>query len=48
MIPTAIRIYKEFNPNKPIKSPRTKSIKKADKENYGIRWFNKKRNYYRR
>ena len=43
MIPTAIRIYKEFNPKKPLKSPRTKILKRADHENYGVRWFNKKR-----
>ncbi len=43
MIQTAIRIYKELNPKKPLKSPRTKILKKADSENYGVRWFNKKR-----
>lgn len=43
MIPTAIKLYKEFNPKKPIKSPRTKIILAADKNNYGVRWFNKKR-----
>lgn len=43
MISTAIKIYKEFNPKKPIKSPRTKIIKRADNKNYGVRWFNKRR-----
>lgn len=43
MISTAIKLYKEYNPKKPIKSPRTRIIKKADNENYGVRWFNKKR-----
>lgn len=43
MISTAVKIYKEFNPRKPIKSPRTKIIRKTDDTNYGVRWFNKKR-----
>lgn len=43
MISTAIKIYKEFNPKKPLKSPKVKPIKKADKENYGVRWFSKNR-----
>lgn len=43
MIPTAIKLYKEFNPKKPIKSPKVKVLRKADKENYGVRFFSKKR-----
>lgn len=43
MITTAIKIYKEFNPGKALKSPKVKPIKKADKDNYGVRWFSKRR-----
>lgn len=43
MIPTAIKIYKEFNPKKAIKSPRTRILLPANRDNYGVRWFNKKR-----
>lgn len=43
MIATAIKLYKEYNPNKPIKSPRARPLLKANKENYGVRWFNKNR-----
>lgn len=40
---TAIKIYQEYNPKRNLKSPKTKVIKKADKHNYAIRWFNPKR-----
>lgn len=43
MIDIAIKLYRELNPKKPIKSPKVKVIKKADSENYGIRWFSKRR-----
>lgn len=43
MINTAIKLYKELNPGKPIKSPRIKPLRPADKNNYGVRWFSKKR-----
>lgn len=37
------RLYQEFNPNSPIRSPKSKYLLKPDKNNYGIRWFDKKR-----
>ncbi len=43
VLDTAVKLYKEYNPKIPIKSPRSKPIKPADKENYGVRWFSKKR-----
>lgn len=43
ILDTAIKLYKEYNPKKPIKSPRSKPIKPTDKNNYGVRWFSKKR-----
>lgn len=43
ILETAIKIYKEFNPNKPIKNPRAKPLMPADNSNYGVRWFKKNR-----
>lgn len=39
----ATKLYQEFNPGVPLKSPRAKHLSKPDQENYGIRWFDKKR-----
>lgn len=43
VLDTAIKLYREYNPNIVIKSPRSKPLKPADIENFGVRWFNKKR-----
>lgn len=40
---TATELYHEFNPGIPLKSPKAKHLARADKEHYGIRWFDKKR-----
>ena len=37
------QLYREFNPGQPIKSPKAKYLSRADSQNYGIRWFDKKR-----
>lgn len=38
-----IRLYQEFNPGSPIGSPKPKYLVKPDKDNYGLRWFDKQR-----
>jgi hypothetical protein len=43
ILETAIKLYKEYNPNKPIKNPKAKLLRPADKNNYGVRWFKKTR-----
>lgn len=43
MITTAIKLYKEYNPKRPLKSPKVKMLKRGDNENYGVRWFSKNR-----
>lgn len=39
----ATKLYREFNPGIPIKSPKAKHLARANGDNYGIRWFDKKR-----
>jgi RimJ/RimL family protein N-acetyltransferase len=39
----ALRLYQEFNPGSPLRSPRPKYLVKPDQNNYGLRWFDKKR-----
>lgn len=43
MITAAIKLYKEYNKGKAIKSPKARLLKKATKDNYGVRWFSKNR-----
>lgn len=43
MKPLATRLYQEFNPDSPIRSPRPKYLVKPSKNNYGLRWFDKSR-----
>ncbi|MBP9818044.1 hypothetical protein KBC75_04870 [Candidatus Shapirobacteria bacterium] len=39
----AHKLFQEFNPHTKISSPKAKFIQKANSENYGLRWFDKRR-----
>ncbi|MFA5894518.1 MAG: hypothetical protein WC851_01965 [Candidatus Shapirobacteria bacterium] len=39
----ALRLYQEFNPDSPLRSPRPKYLVKPDQNNYGLRWFDRRR-----